>query len=387
MRTSGKRIFLVFHGRFPSEKAASLFVAKSAEAFVSVGSDVVLLVPRRLARARQSETEFYGLQKHFKVVFLPVLDLFYVPLLRRVAFHVSFISFSLFVFLYLSMFAKKDDVIYSNEGFPLFFASFLFPNTVYEVHDFFSDKWYHRKILKRISRFVSTNRWKMKKMIERFDILAEKIIAEMNAVSLGDFSLSISSQESRRELQLPLNTTLVCYVGMLRTMGMGKGIEVALEAIRTLPDGITLVLVGGSPADVLYYNNEAHIAGIGDRVIFTGFVSHSLIPLYLSAADILIAPFPRTPHYELFMSPMKLFEYMASRRPIVASRLSSIEEIVKDGYSAVCVTPDSAESLKEGILLLKEDQEKGKVIARNAYEAVQEHTWGKRAQRILEFLK
>ena len=133
---SADRLSLVFPGRFPREKPAALFAAKSAAAFATQGLEVTLIVPRRFGRLQDSCFDFYGLPKSFQVVFLPTLDLFALPLLKQLAFQASFLSFSIFLFFYLLFSAKKSDIIYSNETLPLLLASFFFPKTVYEIHDF-----------------------------------------------------------------------------------------------------------------------------------------------------------------------------------------------------------------------------------------------------------
>ena len=67
------RIFLIFHGRYPSEKAASLFAAKCAESFADAGADLTLLVPKRMDRHRDNPYEFYGIRKNFETVYAPRL--------------------------------------------------------------------------------------------------------------------------------------------------------------------------------------------------------------------------------------------------------------------------------------------------------------------------
>ena len=61
------KLFLIFHGRFPSEKAASLFAAKSCEAFADCGAEVTLIVPRRFGRAAESPYEYYGKKRNYKI--------------------------------------------------------------------------------------------------------------------------------------------------------------------------------------------------------------------------------------------------------------------------------------------------------------------------------
>jgi len=90
-------------------------------------------------------------------------------------------------------------------------------------------------------------------------------------------------------------------------------------------------------------------------------------------------------HYRFFMSPLKMFEYMASRRPIVATDLPSIREVLSES-SAVLVPPGNTEKLKEAIKYLIDNPEAGKKLADNAFQKVQEYTWDKRAEKIVDFI-
>ena len=82
---------------------------------------------------------------------------------------------------------------------------------------------------------------------------------------------------------------------------------------------------------------------------FTGFVPPSDIPLYLAAADMLVMPTTPDLAYAAYTSPLKLFEYMASGRPIVASGLASVREVLDDGGNAVLYEANSAEGLAEAV--------------------------------------
>jgi glycosyltransferase involved in cell wall biosynthesis len=381
------KLYLIFHGRFPSEKAASLFAAKSCEAFADQGYEVTLLVPRRLGRVREPFAEYYGIRNNFRVVFLPTFDLFEVPFLKKISFNASLLFFSITSLVYLVFRADKDAVIYSNETFPLLIASFFFPKTVYEMHDFPEKKaGFYAALFRRVGTIVSTNQWKKDRLIEKFSLSPKKVVYEPNAVDLQKFSITDSKHVAQKKLGLPFNKTLIGYVGMLRTMGMDKGIAVAIEALSQLDASSLLVLVGGSADDIEFYKKKARELGVAERVIFRGFVSHYLVPEYLAAFDVLIAPFPKNDHYDFYMSPMKVFEYMAAGRPIVATDLHSIREIV-DPDAALLVPPGDSLALANGVRKISLDRDLAQRYADAAYEKIRNHTWGKRAQRIIAFIR
>ena len=109
-----------------------------------------------------------------------------------------------------------------------------------------------------------------------------------------------------------------------------------------------------------------------------------MVPKYLAASDVLVLPNSEKGLSE-FTSPLKLFEYMAAKRPIVASDLPSLREILSES-NAVMVRPDDPAALAEGIQKVLEDEELAKKLAGNAYIDVQQYSWDKRAMRILEFV-
>ena len=111
--------------------------------------------------------------------------------------------------------------------------------------------------------------------------------------------------------------------------------------------------MGGWPEDIERLRERARGC---ETVRFEGFVANSRVPGYLAAADVLVLPnsgrFPQA----RTTSPLKLFEYMASRRPIVATRIPALAGLLRHGENAWLVSPDCAESLAEGILRVIDDR-------------------------------
>jgi Glycosyltransferase len=102
----------------------------------------------------------------------------------------------------------------------------------------------------------------------------------------------------------------------------------------------------------------------------------------LRGADVLVLPNPPSAISTQFTSPLKLFEYMAAGRAIVASDLPSIREVVRDNDQALLVTPGRPEALAEAIEKLIEDRTLAEKVARAAYAEAPKHTWGRRAERL-----
>jgi len=107
------------------------------------------------------------------------------------------------------------------------------------------------------------------------------------------------------------------------------------------------------------------------------------LAMYYRAADVLAMPFPNTRHYAYEMSPLKLFEYMASGTPIVTSDLPSVREIL-DQTSAVFYLPESLPALIEALRRAMDDDGR---LAKHAKGMVGQFTWQERGRRILECIK
>ena len=110
------------------------------------------------------------------------------------------------------------------------------------------------------------------------------------------------------------------------------------------------------------------------------------MPAKLADADVLVLPNPRSAISNAFTSPLKLFEYMGSGRPIVASDLPSLREVLRDGENAILVEPGNPQALVAGIERIKKDEALGRRLAAQALQDVQAFTWAKRAERLEQLL-
>ena len=410
------KIFYLINSRMPTEKAEGVEAMKLCEAFAkargytrsddntadtrgnyisgnqrsnqreSASIEVEMVAPRRLNKIKEDPFAFYGVERNFKIVKLPVIDL--IPFLSsKIIFWIEAISFSVSCLIYLLIYSKKEDIIFSHDQISLFLISFLRKNAFYDIHDFPRGGFgLYGCLFKNLAGIITTNKWKREQLIKKFKLNENKILSWPNGVDLEKFDLKISKEEARKKLDLPQDKILVGYVGMLKTMGMGKGIETAIGALKFLLENVMLVLVGGSEEDVDEYEKAAERAGLVEKVNFVGWVKHELIPYYLKAFDVLIAPFPRNDHYEFYMCPMKILEYMASKRPIVASDLNSIRELISEKES-VLIQPESEEALAAGIKQIIENQQFADEISSSAFNKAQNFTWQNRAQAIINFME
>jgi len=150
---------------------------------------------------------------------------------------------------------------------------------------------------------------------------------------------------------------------------------------------VSLCCVGGTEDICLKYQLIANNFELNEtEAIFIRQVPPQVIPQYLCAFDICVLPFPRTRYYTYEVSPLKLFEYMASKQVILSSKLPSIQEILKHKYNAYLVESNEAPILADAIRWLTTHHNQSERFAKQAWKDVQKYSWDFRAKRIQEFL-
>lgn len=172
----------------------------------------------------------------------------------------------------------------------------------------------------------------------------------------------------------------VAYAGHLYTW---KGVDVLLDALARVPDARGLI-IGGHAAepDLQRLREKAGQLGIGNRVTFTGMVPPREVAALLRRARVLVLPNPPSAISTRFTSPLKLFEYMAAGRAIVASDLPAIREILHHNVDALLVEPGNPSALAAAIRRLLADPSLASRLGRAAREAAPAYSWERRAERL-----
>ncbi len=173
------------------------------------------------------------------------------------------------------------------------------------------------------------------------------------------------------------------YVGHLYP---GRGTEVLVELARRLPEA-TLHAVGGAPADLARLRGAA----APPNFVLHGYVPPARLPAYYRAFDLLLMPYERRVETALgrtdtsaWMSPLKMFEYMAAGRPIVSSDLPVLREVLEDGRNALLAPPGDAGAWEAAVRRLLADADLGRRLAAAALADFERgHTWDARAREVL----
>lgn len=205
----------------------------------------------------------------------------------------------------------------------------------------------------------------------------EKIIVCQNALDPERFDPAVTKPADRPADVLD-GGVVVGYVGtFLPWHRADMLVEAARELAPTCPQARWLLVGDGVERPRV----EALLAeyGLADRFWMPGAVAHRLVPSYVMAMDAAVVP-----HSNPHGSPMKLFEYMAMGKAVVAPRVPPIEEVVRDGETGVLFTPGDLGSLRDALRSVIRDAELRERLGRNAREYVaRHHTWAHNAQRVM----
>jgi glycosyltransferase involved in cell wall biosynthesis len=187
-----------------------------------------------------------------------------------------------------------------------------------------------------------------------------------------------SADQPTSDLRPPMFT--IGYAGHLYPW---KGVDLIIEAVAALKDTRGLIIGGHEQEpDLARVKALAEQLQCASRVTFTGLIPPAAVAARLRQADVLALPNPASSLSSTFTSPLKLFEYMASGRPIVASDLASLREVLRDGENALLVEPGNPQALTAGIHRIKDDAALGRRLAEQARQDVRQFTWARRAERL-----
>jgi len=386
------KVALIAPTEIPARRANTVQVMKMAQALVACGHNVTVIAPASegSSQARKPTWEelaaHYGLQCPFPVTWLRA-----VPALRRYDYAVRAVRAAR---------KGKFDLVYTRLIQAAALASLLGTPTILEVHDlprgrspsagvrlFLKGRGRRRLVV--ITRALAddlTQQFKIPRPgkaeaftvilpdgvdLERFEALPEPQAAR----------LALQKQTAGKKLE-PERFT-VGYTGNLYA---GRGAEFMLDLAERLPE-VQFLLVGGEPADVERLRQEAQRRG-PQRLILAGFVANAALPGYQAACDVLLAPYGEKVagssggDIARYLSPLKLFEYLACGRTLIASDLAPLREVL-NAENAVLLPSRDLEAWSAAITHLKNYPEEAAGKAVQARQDAVQYSWERRAERLL----
>ncbi len=222
----------------------------------------------------------------------------------------------------------------------------------------------------------------LKDVLVRGGVPSDHVVVMTNGVDDDTFNPAVSGAEVRRKHDLG-DRLVIGFVGWFRKW---HGLELLLEAYHAAhlaERGARLLLVGDGPArSDLDRFVSAH--GLARDVVFTGPVDHLDIPAYVAAMDVAVQP--SAPEYAC---PMKIVEYMAMAKCVVAPDQPNIQEILQTGHSGLLFRRGDGRDLERVLLRVAEDAETRRALGRAAFETVTSRRffWKDNAARVVDLAK
>ncbi len=271
---------------------------------------------------------------------------------------------------------QRVDIVYGRDVWQVVFGSMRIGIEVHQPPAGV-EKWLFKCLLMRKESplFVSISKALEAELLRQYPALKNK-----PRLVLADGADPVLEQVVPRALK---GVFKVGYTGSLLP---GKGAERLLELARVMPD-IHFHLCGGAQGEIA----DLCKGGVPDNLICHGHIAPSDLPAYVKAFDVVLAPYGTKVSIRTgaeigrWMSPLKLFEYMAAGKAMVVSDLPVLREVLSDHYNALLVPPDDLAGWQQAIETLRQDQALRDQLARQAkadFEA--EFSWDKRAKKLLD---
>lgn len=381
--SSRVRVVYIVNARIPNERAHGIQIVRTCEALSRENIDLTLVTSTFPGR-HTSLTEQYGITESFVHRRLFAIDIPHVPfryVVRNASFFVSAIGYLLSVFVE-SLFSRRRVAVYVRGELMLFLIplTYLMP-IFFETHQIRNYAAWYRMALRHVRGIIVVTQNLKQKFIDEYRLPAASILVARDAVDLTMFSSVERDRAVWEKQRISESKTIVLYAG---TLAAEKGVDTLALASRFVPDTIHVVFLGGTEAQVQAFRGKY---GAYTNMSILGRVEHTEVPRYIAAADMLILPDRADFTYSnLFTSPMKLFEYMASGVPIIASRVPSLLEVLTS-ETALFFESGNAEELGKRIREVTKNPGAFLRYGERARRAVEAFTWEKRAGAIYAHIK
>lgn len=231
--------------------------------------------------------------------------------------------------------------------------------------------------LDKTSLVVTVSNALMKHFLHKHDVERDKFLVVPNAIRLDNATFDPDRVQKIRN-RYDLGGRLVA--GFVGSIFPWHGVDVLIKAaqcLREKRDNFTLLIVGDGET-LPKLKRLTHKLGIWNRVVFTGRVPHEDVFNFIEVMDITVAP-----SAQWYQSPVKIFEYGAMGKPIIAPNTAPVREIMEDGMDGLLVDAD-VDDLYEALRTLAEQESLREKIAQNFHRKVMEnHTWEQNVRKVL----
>ncbi|WP_026180287.1 glycosyltransferase [Hahella ganghwensis] len=339
-----------------------------SDAFSRQGFDVTLLA--RKGKGVNDVRHYYGCVNQFKIKLFPTINL-------------PGISFLTSVLYLLTILRARKAIFYGRDIPSLFICSILRKPFFYESHGV-PHKWLLKYMEQKILKSTS-----LQGIIYISQALKGMYENDAKSIVLHDSADEPKSFDDMMILKGG-NTFNAVYVGSLYP---GRGTDLIYEMASRVPE-VGFHLFGGTETEVT--RNEEIVARLGlGNVYFYGYVAPSDVYKCRNSADVLLMPYQKkvmtinnASETSQYMSPLKMFEYMSSRKPIMSSNHEVLKEVLESGRNALLCDPNNVEEWVDSLKSLLDNKELCETLSENAYHDYKsEYTWDQRASRLAAFFE
>ncbi len=369
------KIIYLSNSIIPSSTANSIHVMKMCQAFANNGNEVILLTPKNPNIELDIEDiyQFYGVEKCFTIKKLPWLNI------KGNARIYGLLAALLAKFL-------QPDLTYGRCLQSCFFCSVLNLPVAYESHTLLTDvgnitKWMFSQLINSQS-------------FQGLVVISQALLqAYQKQYNIPEFLITIAhdgADESKEGVAIKFENTNKLQIGYLGHLYPGKAMEIIVELAKVCK-WANFHIIGGTESHINYWKNQLIDL---ENIFFYGFIPHSKTDIYRNSFDVLIAPYQRQvsscggEDISQWMSPLKIFEYMAAGKAIVASDLPVLREVLSHEINALLFPPEDIKSWIQGLTLLHSQPQLRESLGMAAKKEFQlKYSWQKRAANILNSLK
>ncbi len=197
-------------------------------------------------------------------------------------------------------------------------------------------------------------------------------------------SVLTNRQKWMHELNISETDLIVGFVGSMHHWHGMNEMEKCISDILADYRHVKFLFVGSGGAQAQSFRER--FRHNKERVLYSGTVDHDQVPELIALFSIALAPYPAIPFF--YFSPVKLFEYMAAGKPIVAARIGQIAEIIQHEHTGLLYEPGNIPMMKNHIIRLIENKKLRLTLGSNAKkEFEQHHTWQHKASELNEFIR
>jgi glycosyltransferase involved in cell wall biosynthesis len=381
-REGGLTIVFPQHERFMIGRAHDNAIIRTCHALARRGNRVHLLMGKTSPDPSEI-VRYYGLEPHEN------LHLVQLPILRPtrgkcgVSWHGVFHHFCVRAIRSLAR-REQANLIYIRE---MKLARYLLKRRktislplVYEIHSLRS---FTKKGDDGTESFVFQNSDGLITTTRVLKNLIEKVFRGISGIDWNPLAADIPEERTLFAPPGPGEPWRLCYIGQLHE---DQGVDILVRALGLLPENVHADIIGGADAGIDRLRKVAESARVQDRLVFHGFVPPGEVSKRASGAHVFILPCLPSERKSA-IAHLKVYEYLALGRPVIASDLPSSREEVEDGKTGYLIEPNSESALANAVERLTSNPEKTAVMAEKASRAARGFTFDARADRLTRYFR